>query len=136
MPQTPLKIVNTKHSGQQSLSIRSDGKIFATAGWDAKVRVYSTKGGMKELAVLKWHKEGLYAMGFGEVLEGTVEGKEDRESINPPESSGGEVVRMGKEGGVLPKVKTVEQMREERERRRHWLAAGSKDGKVSLWEVY
>ncbi|MCJ1416126.1 ASTRA complex subunit [Xylographa parallela] len=54
----PLKLSNTKHAGQQGLSMRSDGKIYATAGWDARVHVYSAKT-MKELVVLKWHKEGL-----------------------------------------------------------------------------
>lgn len=31
----PLKTIQTRHSGQQGLSLRSDGKIFATAGWDS-----------------------------------------------------------------------------------------------------
>ncbi|RMD41330.1 hypothetical protein DV735_g3791, partial [Chaetothyriales sp. CBS 134920] len=34
-----FKTANTKHAGQQGLSVRSDGKIFATAGWDARARV-------------------------------------------------------------------------------------------------
>lgn len=61
-----LKTVNTKHAGQQGLRIRSDGKIFATAGWDSRIRVYSCKT-MKELAVLKWHKEGCYTIGLAKV---------------------------------------------------------------------
>ncbi|KIW36180.1 ASTRA-associated protein 1 [Exophiala oligosperma] len=52
--------IKTKHAGQQGLSSRSDGKIFATAGWDARVRVYSTRT-MRELAVLQWHQQGCYA---------------------------------------------------------------------------
>ncbi|KAK3065659.1 Astra associated protein 1 Asa1, partial [Teratosphaeriaceae sp. CCFEE 6253] len=43
------KIVHTKHAGQQSLVVRADGRIFATAGWDGRIRVYSAKT-MKELA--------------------------------------------------------------------------------------
>jgi ASTRA-associated protein 1 len=39
----PLKTNRTKHSGQQGLTVRSDGKIFATAGWDGRMRVYSVK---------------------------------------------------------------------------------------------
>ncbi|EHK98735.1 putative ASTRA-associated protein 1 [Glarea lozoyensis 74030] len=50
----PLKTVQTKHSGQQDLKIRSDGKIFATAGWDSKVRVYSAKS-MKDATELHFH---------------------------------------------------------------------------------
>ncbi|KAH0602765.1 uncharacterized protein H6S33_008415 [Morchella sextelata] len=106
----PIKTVNTKHSGQQSISIRSDGKLFATAGWDSRIRVYSTKT-MKELAVLKWHQEGCYSVAFGEVLE--------------PDQS--------KETDALI---TVEERRREKVRAVHWVAGGAKDGKVSLWEVY
>jgi WD40 repeat protein len=48
----PIKTTETKHSGQQSLHVRSDDKIFATAGWDGCVRVYSAKT-LRELAVLQ-----------------------------------------------------------------------------------
>lgn len=90
--------------------MRSDGKIFATAGWDTRIRVYSAKT-MKELAVLKWHREGCYAVAFGEVLS--------------QEGSG--------EDGVMV---TAEERRRERVKTVHWVAGGAKDGKVSLWEIY
>lgn len=106
----PVKVVNTKHSGQQSISVRSDGKIFATAGWDTRIRVYSTKT-MKELAVLKWHREGCYAVAFGQVLE-----QEASEA-----------------DGVMI---TAKERRREKAKTMHWVAGGAKDGKVSLWEVY
>ncbi|RMZ76865.1 hypothetical protein DV738_g4690, partial [Chaetothyriales sp. CBS 135597] len=63
-----FKTINTKHAGQQGLSVRSDGKIFATAGWDARARVYSCKT-LKELAVLKWHKDGCSSTAFATVPE-------------------------------------------------------------------
>lgn len=90
--QPPYKTTNTKHAGQQSLRVRSDGRLLVTGGWDARVRIYSSKT-LKEVAVLKWHKEGVYAVAFGELL-----------SADAPA--------------------------------RHWVAAGAKDGKVSLWEVF
>ncbi|BFZ63389.1 Guanine nucleotide binding protein (G protein), beta polypeptide 1-like [Saitoella coloradoensis] len=89
---------DTGHSGLQALDIRDDGEIFATGGWDGKIRVWrwrpqepSSKKTeqAKQLAVLKWHKESIYAVAFGRDGQG-----------------------------------------------RNWVAAGSKDGKVSLWEVY
>jgi WD40 repeat protein len=122
----PLKTLQTKHAGQQSLQIRNDGKIFATAGWDSKARVYSAKG-MKELAVLKWHKEGCYAVAFAEVglgnekLAGSQEG-----------SHGGE----GKEVVKRETPMTVKEDRIWKAKNAHWLVAGSKDGKVSLWDIY
>lgn len=62
----PLRVVNTKHAGQQGLDIRSDGKVMATGGWDSRGRVYSCKT-LKEVAVLKWHDVGCYAAGFARI---------------------------------------------------------------------
>lgn len=132
----PLKSIATKHAGQQGLAYRSDGKILAIAGWDSNVRVYSKKT-MKEVAVLKWHKEGCYATAFATV---------DPVIARPSSSSSDEnshALNGAKES--LPKdvmkqrssaVSTVQQRREEKARTTHWLAAGSKDGKVSLWNIY
>lgn len=114
----PLKILKTGHAGQQSLRMRNDGKIFATAGWDSRVRVYGSKA-MKELAVLKWHKEGCYAISFADLADEVKEGDDG-----------------GKE---LVKRVTTMTVREERlfkAKTAHWIAVGSKDGKVSLWDIY
>lgn len=125
----PLQVLQTKHAGQQALAVREDDRILATAGWDGRVRVYSTGGGgggsgggnsrgkMKELAVLKWHKEGCYAAAFGEVLD-QADGDGDGDDS---EGAG---------------AGTVSQRREAKTQATHWLAAGSKDGKVSLWDIY
>ena len=118
----PLKTQQTKHSGQQSLRIRSDGKIFATAGWDSKVRVYATKS-LKDLAVLKWHKEGCYSLAFA--------------NIDGDPAKGGEIEK----GTSTDVVKgssdmTVKQERLWKAKTTHWLAVGSKDAKISLWDIY
>ncbi|KFY22888.1 hypothetical protein V493_06243 [Pseudogymnoascus sp. VKM F-4281 (FW-2241)] len=136
----PLKVVQTKHSGQQSLRIRSDGRIFATAGWDTKVRVYSVAS-MKELAVLKWHKEGCFAVAFAEVInvqedkKGVDEGNVEKDKLETEALEGGETAlaapprRVGL--AISPKERRIQQATQT-----HWVAAGSKDGKVSLWEIY
>ncbi|KAL8930931.1 MAG: hypothetical protein Q9208_000032 [Pyrenodesmia sp. 3 TL-2023] len=129
----PFKVVQTKHSGQQGLHVRSDGKIFATAGWDGRVRVYSAKT-MKEVAVLKWHKVGCYATAFAEIV--------DSESIDTvvdgPRKEEGE--EEGEFNTTVAKPSTamsiVQQRRDARAQSTHWLAVGSKDGKVSLWDIY
>jgi WD40 repeat protein len=118
----PLKTLQTKHSGQQGLSLRNDGKIFATAGWDAKVRVYATKS-MKELAVLKWHKEGCYAIAFADVKE---------ENSETQCTEGVQTTDLVKR----PTEMTVKQQRLWKAKTAHWLAVGSKDAKVSLWDIY
>jgi ASTRA-associated protein 1 len=114
----PLNTIQTKHSGQQGLRMRSDGRIFATAGWDSRARVYDATG-MRELAVLKWHKEGCYAVAFADIETGSV----------GEESGDGALVERG---GKM----TVREERLWKAKMAHWLAVGSKDGKVSLWDIY
>lgn len=138
----PLKVVNTKHAGQQSLQLRSDGRVFATAGWDSKVRVYSAKT-MKEVAVLKWHQVGCYAAAFAEVGRAVGDqdtdvaaGKdEDTSAVNADKTPPTE---QGPGSLLIPKLVelTVRDKRIRQAKSAHWLAAGSKDGKVSLWDIF
>ena len=130
----PLKTVNTKHSGQQSLRIRSDGRVFATAGWDNKVRVYSTKT-LKELAVLKWHQAGCYAVAFAEIDSPDISKADSTETQEPNDQAAEEGTSALT---VIPKLVelTVRDKRIKEAKSAHWLAAGSKDSKVSLWAVY
>ena len=133
----PLKVVNTKHSGQQGLKIRSDRKIFATAGWDSKARVYSCKT-MKELAVLKWHNEGCYAIAFADVgidLDISQSRSERTHSTNAAsENQQGNTAMMQHDRGRS--LAMIKQQRSRKAQLTHWIAAGSKDGKISLWDIY
>jgi ASTRA-associated protein 1 len=126
LPETPeasvtvaaqAKSINTKHAGQQGLSVRSDGQIFATAGWDSRVRVYSTKA-LKELAVLKWHQDGCYSTAFAEIS-------------NTEEPNG-----CSQEVAAMSALDMIKHERSLMAQRIHWLAAGGKDGKISLWNIY
>lgn len=123
----PFKINNTKHAGQQSLSVRSDGRLLVTGGWDSRVRIYSTKT-LKEVAMLKWHKEGVYAVAFAELLEASTLERSRWE------------VSSANLGGAVMKQETglskLQRVREEKMQVKHWLAAGAKDGKVSLWDIF
>ena len=124
----PFKVVQTKHSGQQGLQVRSDGRIFATAGWDARIRVYAAKT-MKEVAVLKWHKSGCYATAFASINDPTsLTGLQTPEELE--EHQGTTVIHQNSN------ITTVQQWRNDKAQATHWLAAGSKDGKVSLWDIY
>ncbi|RKL24495.1 ASTRA-associated protein 1 [Fusarium oxysporum] len=127
----PLKAINTKHSGQQSLDIRSDGRIFATAGWDSKVRVYSTKT-MKELAVLKWHQVGCYAVTFADVMI-SDQTEEENSTSNDNKATGSSNTRTG---SLIRTGLSVKEQRIATARKTHWIAAGAKDGKISLWDIY
>ncbi|KAL8714490.1 MAG: hypothetical protein Q9225_006566 [Loekoesia sp. 1 TL-2023] len=130
----PFKVVQTKHSGQQGLQVRSDGKVFATAGWDARVRVYSAKT-MKEVAVLKWHKVGCYTTAFAEILDDDNIKTEDDIVVKEEEVE--EKVQLNYSVAYQSSpVSIVQQRRDAKAQSTHWLAAGSKDGKVSLWDIY
>lgn len=135
----PLQTVNTKHFGQQSLNVRSDGKIFATAGWDSKVRVYSTKT-LNELAVLQWHRVGAYAVAFADVFQADTQSYGQRESplVNSSDESTSTSVAASETRTSLVgrELTTVKQRRMRAALTTHWIAAGAKDGKVSLWQVY
>lgn len=139
---TPIKTANTKHAGQQGLKIRSDGRIFATAGWDANVRVYSCKT-LKELAVLQWHKVGCYAVAFADV--------EEAESSSAPPKMDNRLLEGGDIASEVPRedqvakrsssstinsIVSVKDRRVTKAKTAHWVAAGAKDGKVSLWTIY
>lgn len=142
--ETPMKTVNTKHAGQQGLKIRSDGSIFATAGWDSKVRVYSAKS-LKEVAVLKWHKSGCYVTAFAS-LHATQATQAIDASLRPADDSGGAkgTAAVSRTSGdavtgaqiTSPAFFDVKQRRINHAKTAHWIAAGSKDGKVSLWDIY
>lgn len=133
----PLKTSNTAHAGQQSAAVRSDAKVIATAGWDARVRVYAARS-LRELAVLKWHREGVYAVDFADVGPAV-----ERTRAEVAESESGEAM-WRKEQAVVDVRRDVgtgewegaAERRERVARTTHWLAAGAKDGNVSLWEIY
>lgn len=128
--QQPLKISNTKHSGQQGLRVRDDGRIFATAGWDSAVRVYSSKT-LKEVAVLKWHQVGCYAVALASVVASDSRTDDTRTgaSSEPHEVPPRDLVSRS---GQL----SVKDRRILRAQTAHWIAAGSKDGKISLWDIF
>lgn len=137
----PLKVNQTKHAGQQGLQYRSDGKVFATAGWDAHARVYSGKT-MKELAVLKWHKVGCYATAFAAV-QGAADHRDDarnNDDDDDDDGHGGDDDDDCKRGAMSEQqssvVSAVQRRRDQKARSTHWLAVGAKDGKVSLWDIY
>ncbi|ORY16787.1 WD40-repeat-containing domain protein [Clohesyomyces aquaticus] len=143
--QPPFKTISTKHAGQQSLCVRADGRILATGGWDSRIRIYSAKT-LKELAVLKWHKEGVYAVGFGEVYDKVpvaVSLQDDKE-IEFKDGDGGDGgggdggggAEVARQRGMVSGLGKMQRQREEQMQMKHWVVAGAKDGKVSLWEVY
>ena len=150
---TPMKTVRTGHAGQQGARVRDDGKICATAGWDKRVRAYAGEG-LREVAVLKWHKEGCYAVDFASVLPRTetlltdarqrkienqraLEGGIDNDVPESELTAGPIAPQNNGEESVVRTAPTLSaRKREERVRGTHWLAVGSKDDRVSLWDIF
>lgn len=122
--QHPIKTNNTKHAGQQSLRLRDDGRIFATGGWDSMIRVYSTKT-LNEVAALKWHQVGCYAVAFARV---------SRPASKPSGSE--EPSQTSETDSIAIRDVSVKDRRISHAKDAHWLAAGSKDGKISLWDMF
>lgn len=55
--------LEVKQQGIADICIRQDQRLFATAGWDGKIRVFHYRK-HKALAVLQYHKKGLTALAF------------------------------------------------------------------------
>ncbi|KAL0053659.1 hypothetical protein WJX82_009020 [Trebouxia sp. C0006] len=55
--------LEVKQQGIADICIRQDQRLFATAGWDGKIRVFHYKK-QKALAFLQYHKKGLTALAF------------------------------------------------------------------------
>jgi hypothetical protein len=90
---------------------------------------------MKELAVLKWHKEGCYAVAFGEAMDlvtqlasHTVEAENSSNQQPAHEAPSRDAPQRS--------LAIVHQQRFQKIQQTHWLVAGSKDGKISLWDIY
>lgn len=50
--------ISVKNAGIDCVKIRSDCKVFATGGWDGRIRIFSWKS-LRPLAVLTDHKDGV-----------------------------------------------------------------------------
>ncbi|KAJ8043593.1 Guanine nucleotide-binding protein subunit beta-like protein 1 [Holothuria leucospilota] len=61
---TDIKLTNP---GVSEVSIREDGKIVATAGWDSRLRIFGLKK-LKPLAVLKYHTASAHCVQFSHPL--------------------------------------------------------------------
>lgn len=72
--------------------------------------------------MLKWHKVGCYATAFAAVEQTADRGDAEEDG------------RAMSEQSLV--VSTVQQRRDQKAQGTHWLAAGAKDGKVSLWDIY
>lgn len=101
-------IASATRPGNASVAVRADARILAVGSWDGKVRIFSFKD-TALLATLTYHKEGIQAVAY--IRTNPVH---TLALTNADESS-------DEEGHAAPP--------------RPLLAAGSKDGRISLWDL-
>ncbi|KAF9542718.1 Guanine nucleotide binding protein (G protein), beta polypeptide 1-like [Mortierella hygrophila] len=159
-----------KANGMADGKIRSDEKAIALAGWDGRIRLFSSKT-LKPLAVLKYHREGLYCLGFSEIKEQHEQQLKEnktpsllassnesvfaasdtttgtRDSIvtgeNDDRDGGDDVNESSDESGsdsdsCSGDDSELEDALADRQRwsKRHWIAVGGKEQRISLWDIY
>ncbi|KAF9185500.1 Guanine nucleotide binding protein (G protein), beta polypeptide 1-like [Haplosporangium sp. Z 767] len=152
--------VSLKTNGIADVKVRNDNKILALAGWDGRIRIFSCKT-LKPLAVLKYHREGLYCIGLANVLEmakksdeGTFAEQNRLSTDGSASASSASDVLTAESQEVESKSRqdndndsssndededsSLEDALEGRRQwtKRHWIAAAGKENRISLWEIY
>jgi len=56
-------VLDLPKAGTADVAVRADSRVFASAGWDSKVRVFGYPRG-KPLAVLHYHRSGCACVAF------------------------------------------------------------------------
>ncbi|KAI1316474.1 ASTRA complex subunit [Mortierella claussenii] len=138
-----------KSNGIADIKIRNDNKVLGLAGWDGSLRVYSVKT-LKPLAILKYHREGLYGLAFALIhqqptsIEATaIQGggaeheQADREA-EAKEKDHGSSDHESEDDTDEDDSSDLEDALEGRRQwsTRHWIATGGKENRISLWEIY
>lgn len=60
----PSHRVTLEHAGVETLSLRGDQAIWASGGWDRRVRVFEWRAPHRPLAVLRHHGAGITAVAW------------------------------------------------------------------------
>lgn len=83
----PRAFFTCNRGGFSSVRIRGDQRIFATAGWDHRVRIFHTRK-LQPLAILKYHTESVFGLDFSPDNTLLASASKDRRltlwSIYPP----------------------------------------------------
>ena len=75
-----IKEMTITNPGVNCLAFRTDGKLFASGGWDGQVRIFSTKKASL-LALLTFHASSVQALCFNDDNSLAVGGKDGAVSV-------------------------------------------------------
>ena len=96
----PVTNESSGAGGLSSVAVRPDGRIFASGGWDRRVRVWQWRK-LKPLAVLKHHTATVHAVHFSACSRWLATASGDRTialwSVFPPRSTAPSERREGDE---------------------------------------
>ncbi|KAG8905552.1 ASTRA complex subunit [Tulasnella sp. 403] len=101
-----LTVHRTKHPGNGFVAIQHGGRVCAVAGWDGKIRLYSTKS-FKSLGTLSYHKGGCQCVTFASPDSAAPHPGDPDDDIDA----------------------------EDREKHARWLVSGATDKRVVVWEL-
>lgn len=128
--------VDTKHTGLGHVAVRSDGRIFATAGWDGFIRVFDLQT-MGYLSSFKCAQKSVKCVAFSPLK------KEDPTSESTDKSSSQDQATEKSVSSALGEVsqkrsaaRGLSQRLMARTADTHWLAVGRVDGVVDLFNIY
>lgn len=115
----PKVVFHAKHAGLSALTVRSDAKLFATAGWDGMIRVFDARAKIKQqsfraLAVFKGGRQnGVTTVAF-----------------SPLENMTSNTVDDNADADLATKLRIIKHTSN------NLLAVGGKDGRISLYSLF
>ena len=116
------RVKSSTNGGRASGAIRSDGRIFATGGWDGRIRCHGCES-LEQLAVLDFFKDTVQSIAFSpDLREPELESGEGKEADADAETED--------EDDVWD-IDAEERMQEAFQ----YIAAGSKDGRIALYNI-
>lgn len=134
--------VNTKHTGLGHIAVRSDGKIFATAGWDGFIRVFDLQS-MGYLSSFKCAQKSVKCVVFSPIKRektASEKSKDDNRNKDSSETDGKSDKSVFIKSLEITKTKSAGRDLSQRLMARtadtHWLAVGRADGVVDLFNIY
>lgn len=114
--------ISTEQEGQQSAHYNADFSILATAGWDGIIRLYKAKNLSEPHIALRWHKQTVNSIGFAQ----------DQCCFDANNQRGNQYSASNSSDRLSLRSAAL---REDVAVREQWLAAGSKDCKITLWKT-